>query len=60
MRDELPIRSPMRSVLGTVRGAYSVVSSGARHALWYVRYQMDGNGRARRQPPRPRRSSDRG
>jgi len=48
-----------RSVLGAVRGAYTVASSGARHALWYVRYQMEGNGRARHQAPRPRRSSDR-
>jgi hypothetical protein len=49
-----------RSLASAARAAYSVTSSAARHAAWYLRYQVDGTSRARRQPPRRKRTSERG
>jgi hypothetical protein len=44
-----------RSAARAARGAASVGSAAARHAFWYVRYQVDGTSRARRErPPRGR------
>src|SRR5205823_2012256 len=43
-----------RSLTSAARAAYSVTSSVARHAAWYVRYQVVGSSRARRRPPRQR------
>jgi hypothetical protein len=46
-----------RGMTSAARAAYAVGTSAARHAVWYVRYQVDGTARARRQPPRPKRTS---
>jgi hypothetical protein len=47
-----------RGVTGAAREAAGVGASMARHALWYVRYRVDGNSRAqmkRDQARSPRR-----
>ena len=48
-----------RTVGSAARAAASIGSSAVRHAAWYLRYQVDGTARARREPPRPRRTPDR-
>ncbi len=50
------VASLARGVAGVARGAAGVSASVARHAVWYVRYRVDGNSRAenkrdRRRPP---------
>jgi len=44
-----------RNVASVTRNAASVTASGVRHAVWYVRYQVDGNSRAQKTPPKRRR-----
>ena len=48
-----------RSLTSATRTVLSVTSSAARHAAWYLRYQVDGTARARRQRPRPKRTTER-
>jgi hypothetical protein len=43
-----------RGVAGAARGAAGVSASLARHAVWYVRYRVDGNSRAEYKRDRPR------
>ena len=51
------VASLLRNVASVARGAASVTASVARHAAWYVRYQVDGDSRdqdarpGRRRPP---------
>jgi hypothetical protein len=40
------VASLARGVAGAARGAAGVGASLARHAVWYVRYRVDGNSRA--------------
>ena len=40
------VASLARGVAGAARGAADVGASVARHAVWYVRYRIDGNSRA--------------
>lgn len=42
-----PIVATMaRGVAGAARGAAGAGASLARHAVWYLRYRVDGNSRA--------------
>ena len=40
------VASLARGVAGAARGAAGMSASLARHAVWYVRYRVDGNSRA--------------
>jgi hypothetical protein len=40
------VASWARGVAGAARGAAGVGASLTRHAVWYVRYRVDGNSRA--------------
>ena len=52
---EVPIVAAMaRNVASAARGAANMTTSAARHAVWYVRYQVDGSSRAQKAPARPR------
>ena len=41
------VASVARGVSGAARGVAGLGASVARHAVWYVRYRIDGNSRAR-------------
>jgi hypothetical protein len=45
-----------RGVTGAARGAAVVTASLARHAVWYLRYRVDGNARAQSKHERARRA----
>lgn len=40
-----------RTAARVAKEAGSITSAVARHAVWYVRYQVDGTARARRERP---------
>jgi hypothetical protein len=47
VHEEDPIVASLaRGVAGAARGAAGMGASLARHAVWYVRYRVDGNSRA--------------
>lgn len=48
-----------RTAARAAKEAGSIAAAGARHALWYVRYQVDGTARARREGPPGRRTPER-
>lgn len=48
------VASLARGVAGAARGAAGVSASLARHAVWYVRYRVDGNSQAENKRDRPR------
>lgn len=48
-----------RTAARAAKEAGSIASAVGRHALWYVRYQLDGTVRARREGPPVKRSSER-
>ena len=50
------VDSMARGVAGAARGAASVTSSLGRHAVWYLRYRVDGNSRAQSRREQARRS----
>jgi hypothetical protein len=53
----VPIVDTMaKGVAGAARGAASVTRSLARHAVWYLRYRVDGNSRAQSRRQAARRS----
>jgi hypothetical protein len=41
----------MQRITSAGRGAMAAATAVARHAIWYVRYHLDGTARARRNPP---------
>ena len=45
-----------KGVAGAARGAVALTASLARHAVWYVRYRVDGNSRAQSKRERAERS----
>jgi hypothetical protein len=53
------VRGLARTLGAAARSAASVGSSAVRHAAWYLRYQVDGTARARRERPRPKRTPER-
>jgi hypothetical protein len=57
--DVVRIGDLSRTATRVARGAGSVTSAVARHALWYLRYQVDGTSRARRERRQTERSSER-
>jgi hypothetical protein len=50
------VDSMAKGVAGAARGAASVTRSLARHAVWYLRYRVDGNSRAQNRRQQRRRS----
>jgi len=52
------IASIGRGLRRAAKETAAVTVSAARHAVWYVRYQVDGTVRSQRERPRPGRSSD--
>ena len=53
------VASLARGVAGAARGAAGAGASLARHAVWYVRYRVDGNSRAEYKRDRPPRNNGR-
>jgi hypothetical protein len=47
------VASLARGVAGAARGAAGIGAALTRHALWYVRYRVDGNSRAENKRDRP-------
>jgi hypothetical protein len=52
------VETVARNMVSVARGAATATASGLRHAVWYVRYQLDGTSRAQKAPARRRPPRD--